>query len=109
MKKYRDKLVLYFIFTLLSTFFGVFSIAMLMTFFDLIFKAKAASNEIRTGKKMLAPVNDYLVHIILSSPDSKVVALSLICGFPIVATLLKNLFLYFSNLLSAPIRSSVVT
>jgi subfamily B ATP-binding cassette protein MsbA len=102
-------LTLYFVFTLLATLFGVFSIAMLMPFFDLIFKPNQPANEILSNTKLLSGVNHYLVDIIKSRPDGRVVALTIICVFLIGATLLKNLFLYLSNLISAPIRSAVVT
>lgn len=108
-KRYSDKLTLYFVFTLLATLFGVFSIAMLMPFFDLIFKPNQPANQILSDTKLLSSVNHYLVGIIKSRPDGRVVALTIICVFLIVATLLKNLFLYLSNLISAPIRSAVVT
>ncbi|MDH7462236.1 ABC transporter ATP-binding protein [Chitinophagaceae bacterium 26-R-25] len=108
-KRYSDKLTLYFVFTLLATLFGVFSIAMLMPFFDLIFKPNQPANQILSDTKLLSSVNHYLAGIIKSRPDGRVVALTIICVFLIAATLLKNLFLYLSNLISAPIRSAVVT
>lgn len=106
-KKYGDKLTLYFVFTILATLFGVVSIAMLTPFFDLIFKPDAPPSNIIAGNKTAGYINDILVHII--QEKGRIAALALICGFLIGATFLKNVFLYLSNLLSAPIRSAVVT
>lgn len=105
--KYSDKLLLYFVFTLLATIFGVVSIAMLTPFFDLIFQPEAANNQILSDNKVIAYINKILLGII--ETKGRVAALTAICGFLISAIVLKNLFLYLSNLLSAPIRSGVVT
>ncbi len=57
---------------------------------------------------MMSFINGYLEKVI-QQPNGRVAALSIICFFLVGATFLKNLFLYLSNLLSAPIRSAVVT
>lgn len=106
-RRYSDKLTLYFVFTLLATLFGVFSIAMLMPFFDLIFKPDQPANKVLSDTKLLSTVNGYLVNVIQT--HGRVAALTIICVFLVGATLLKNLFLYLSNLISAPIRSAVIT
>jgi subfamily B ATP-binding cassette protein MsbA len=106
-RKYSDKLTLYFVLTVLSTLFGVVSITMLMPFFNLIFKPDQPANAIMGDMKILSVINQYLVHVIQT--DGRVAALTIICAFLIVLTLLKNLFLYLSNLIAAPIKSAVVT
>ena len=106
-RKYSDKLTLYFVLTVLSTLFGVVSITMLMPFFNLIFKPDQPANAIMGDMKILSVINQYLVHVIKT--DGRVAALTIICAFLIVLTLLKNLFLYLSNLIAAPIKSAVVT
>ncbi|MBN8786994.1 MAG: ABC transporter ATP-binding protein [Terrimonas sp.] len=109
--RYSDKLLLYFIFTLLATVFGVVSIAMLTPFFDLIFRPEATGNQILSDNKVIAYINKILLHIIETRGGiaGRLVALTAICGFLITAIVLKNVFLYLSNLLSAPIRSAVIT
>jgi len=106
-RRYSDKLTLYFVFTLLATLFGVLSITMLMPFFDLIFKPNQPANQILSDNKLVSIINRYLLTVIQT--NGRVAALTIICVFLIGLTLLKNLFLYLSNLLSAPIRSAVVT
>lgn len=109
--KYSDKLVLYFVFTLLATIFGVVSIAMLTPFFDLIFNPQSNNTQILSDNKVVSYVNEILLDIIASKGgiEGRIAALTVICGFLISSIVLKNLFLYLSNLLSAPIRSGVVT
>lgn len=83
---------------------------MLTPFFDLIFKPDAAPNQILSDNKVVAYINAILIDVIKSNgANGRITALTIICFFLIGATLLKNLCLYLSNLISAPIRSAVVT
>lgn len=107
---YKGKLVWYVICTILGTIFGIFSIAMLSPFLSLIVgdpdKANATKDAIESNAATHY-VSDFLNSII--QQHGKIYALAVICLFIIVATLLKNLFIYLSNLISAPIRSAITT
>ncbi|RXK83273.1 ABC transporter ATP-binding protein [Filimonas effusa] len=107
---YKGKLVWYVICTILGTLFGIFSIAMLSPFLSLIIgdpgKADATKQAIESNAATHY-VSDFLNGVI--QEHGKIYALAVICLFIIVATLLKNLFIYLSNLISAPIRSAITT
>src|SRR5262245_31997693 len=94
-KKHSNKLVLYFICTLLATLFGVFSIAMLMPFFDLIFKGEAVQqNDMLSGNPAVAYVAGIITNVI--ETKGRIAGLTIICAFLVGATLFKNVFLYIS-------------
>jgi subfamily B ATP-binding cassette protein MsbA len=107
---YKVKLVWYVLCTVLGTVFGIFSIAMLSPFLSLIVDDPTKSSSTKDAIQSNAAthvVSDFLNGIILQ--HGKIYALAVICVFIIVATLLKNFFLYLSNLISAPIRSAITT
>jgi len=107
---YKSKLSLYFLFTVLSTVFGLVSLGMLAPFMQLIFNpsTQPAQNAITKSNAVGSFINDLIVGII-EGPHGKLGAVAAICLLIITATILKNLFLYLSNLISAPIRSAIVT
>jgi len=107
-KNYTGKVVLYFICTILATIFGVISIGMLMPFFNLIFKAGSSPGTIMIQSNALGSfLANSLQHII--DTQGKLPGLAAICAFIIVATFLKNMFLYLSNRISVPVRTSIIT
>jgi ATP-binding cassette, subfamily B, bacterial MsbA len=108
LKKHSGKLVLYFICTILSTLFGVISIGMLIPFFGLIFDAAQTSGGNIIKSNVLGSfITTHLIQII--DENGKIAGLIAICIFIIAATFLKNLFLYLSNRISVPVRSSIIT
>lgn len=106
---YKAKLVWYVICTVLGTTFGIFSIAMLSPFLSLIIgdPKQSATKDAIESNAATHVVSDFLNNII--QQHGKIYALAVICVFIIVATLLKNFFIYLSNLISAPIRSAITT
>jgi len=107
-KNYTGKVVLYFVCTILATIFGVISIGMLMPFFNLIFKAGSSPGTIMIQSNALGSfLSNSLQHII--DTQGKLPGLAAICAFIIVATFLKNMFLYLSNRISVPVRTSIIT
>src|SRR5689334_20265688 len=106
--KYPGKLALYFLCTILATLFGVISIGMLIPFFGLIFDTgQMAGGDVVKTNVLGAYITDTLVAII--NEKGKIAGLTAICIFIIVATILKNLFLYLSNRISVPLRSLIIT
>lgn len=102
----KSQLALYLLCVLLATIFGVFSIGMLIPFFDLIFNADMGGGAILKSQTLGPYITNLLTDIITKD---KIAGLSVICVFIISSTILKNLFIYLSNRLSVPIRTSIVT
>jgi subfamily B ATP-binding cassette protein MsbA len=101
---YKGKIVLYFLFILLSILFSIVSIGMLMPFLQLIFvgtKTGASS-----GNFIIQGVNNFLDNSI--KKNGHVETLGLICGLMIIFILLKNLFLYLSYYILNPLKNKVV-
>lgn len=108
LRKHTSKLALYFLCTILATLFGVISIGMLIPFFGLIFDTGQSTGADMIKTNVLGSfITDTLVQII--NEKGKIAGLTTICVFIIAATFLKNLFLYLSNRISVPVRSSIIT
>jgi ATP-binding cassette, subfamily B, bacterial MsbA len=107
-RKYSGKVILYFICTILATLFGVISIGMLMPFFNLIFKAGSAQGSAMIQSNALGSFLSNTLQNIIDT-GGNLAGLTAICIFIIVATFLKNLFLYLSNRISVPVRTSIIT
>ena len=106
--KHPGKLALYFVCTILATIFGVISIGMLIPFFGLIFDTgQSAGGDMIKTNVLGSYITDNLINII--NERGKVAGLTAICIFIIVATILKNSFLYLSNRISVPLRSLIIT
>jgi subfamily B ATP-binding cassette protein MsbA len=113
-KEYKLNMVLYFLFILLSIVFSLFSLSMLSPFMDLIFGNKdlvqpvtsidptATANVTNNLKDTLY---NYLGNIVKN--NGKEYTLGLICIFIVVMILLKNVFLYLSYYVLAPVRYSI--
>ncbi|MBL7730722.1 MAG: ABC transporter ATP-binding protein [Chitinophagaceae bacterium] len=101
---YKGKIVLYFLFTLLSILFSIISIGMLMPFLQLIFTGEAgikSSNNI-----IIQSVNDFLNNSL--DKRGKVPTLGFICILMMVFIVLKNIFLYLSYYILNPLKNKVV-
>ncbi|MEO8403321.1 MAG: ABC transporter ATP-binding protein [Chitinophagaceae bacterium] len=109
LKKHNGKLAVYFLFTILATLFGIISIGMLIPFFGLIFDTGLGSPENMVKNNVLGSFINNTLTDIVNGPNGKLHALTAICIFIIVATFLKNLFIYLSNRISVPVRSSIIT
>ncbi|MCR6720464.1 MAG: ABC transporter ATP-binding protein/permease [Chitinophagaceae bacterium] len=106
LRQRKGKLGLYFLCVALATLFGVVSIGMLIPFFDLIFETGSGTADVLKN----APFGEQLTTLVVDIiKEDKVLALTVICIFIILATLLKNIFIYLSNRLSVPIRASIIT
>lgn len=110
---YRGSVVLYVLFIILSIFFSIVSIGMLMPFFELIFNGdKGSSGLIKASDNaIVAYIRDFLMQSITESGNElsgKLKTLTLICGLIIVSIFLKNLFLYLSFYVLNPLKNKVV-
>jgi subfamily B ATP-binding cassette protein MsbA len=107
LSKYRIKLVLYLVFTLLSIVFGLLSLAMLSPFMNILFPKDVAKGAANVSTNAIGPLKEILDNIIRN--HGMMGALVAICIFIIVTTILKNLFLYWTSYISSPIRSATIT
>lgn len=110
LKRHASGIVWYFICSLLSVIFSLVSLTMLIPFLSLIF----GQTKLIYKKPVFSPSTSGLIdsfnyfnsQIIIH--HGKIQALGFICILVIVMIFLKNLFLYLSNYISAPIRNSVI-
>ncbi len=108
---YKGKLFSYVLCTILATIFGVISIAMISPFIALIVKDDGGKSQVSTDMIKSNAAGGYISNFINEAiaEHGKIYALGAICILIIIATLLKNFFLYLSNYISAPIRSAITT
>lgn len=107
-KAFRLNLLLYGIFILLSVFFGIFSISMLAPFLDLLFNSKAlvdTSATAASGTDIKLMFYSYLQNVKAEYGSKKLLAV--ICVSIVIMIFLKNLFLYLSFYVLAPVRASI--
>ncbi len=103
-KDEKGKLLLYFICSLLSTFFALFSFTMIIPVLQTIFIGEQSVPNDASGyiAKLTLFLNDIIVN------DGKQAALSYSILLVLVATVLKNLFLYLSLRILNPLRNNVI-
>jgi len=106
LKQYRGKIILYFLFTLLSIVFSIVSLGMLMPFLQLIFLGKNNSITADSGNPVIEFVNTRLLQSIEN--NGMVTTLLLICILMLGFILLKNIFLYLSYYILNPMKNRVV-
>lgn len=105
LKAYKGKIVLYFLFTLLSIIFSIVSIGMLMPFLQLIFTGEGTFKS--SNNPVISFLNDFLTGS-LKNPDNKIPVLGYICLLMLTFIILKNLFLYLSYYVLNPLKNRVV-
>src|SRR5690606_25577336 len=112
LKDYKGKIVLYFLFTILSIVFSIVSIGMLMPFLQLIFIdprpecLDCSTLSSGSDNPMIQYLNNFLNNSINNS--GKIATLGIICMLMITFIFLKNLFLYLSYYVLNPLKNSVV-
>ncbi len=111
---FKAKIVLYFLFTILSIIFSLLSLGTLPFFLRLIFSTEKLVPKkpvgIHSSGDVINYINYQISHIIISNGSKgPVLALALICIVVIISVLLKNLFLYLSYYVLAPIKNSITT
>jgi ATP-binding cassette, subfamily B, bacterial MsbA len=99
------KLWLYLLCTVLATVLSLFSLGLLSPFMELMFKPEA--NKTNIDSNAIGNVKIYLEQIIRD--HGKQYALAAICFLIVAATLLKNIFLYLSFRISAPVRNKILS
>ncbi len=105
LKAYKGKILLYFLFILLSIVFSIVSIGMLMPFLQLIFLGgKGVTTQ--SSNPVIQAVNNFLDNSIATRGNTE--TLGIICVLMISFILLKNLFIYLSYYILNPLKNRVV-
>ena len=109
LRPYKGGIVLFFLFTILSIVFSLFSFALLQPFFDIIFYGEKQPPPVQNGAtNLLTNLKSFLITLVNGSHLTAVQLLGAICLVLIVAIFLKNLFLYLSSYVLNPIKNKIV-
>ncbi|MCU7693720.1 ABC transporter ATP-binding protein [Haoranjiania flava] len=106
LSRYKGKIVLYFVFTVLSIIFALASFGMLKPFFDLIFLEKSDIFSKPADFRLLDDLRLFALQKIKSY--SNIQLLGIICIILVIAIFLKNLFLYLSVYILNPMKNRIV-
>jgi ATP-binding cassette, subfamily B, bacterial MsbA len=111
LRDYKGKIVLYFLCILLSIVFSMVSLAMLAPFLKLLFNQEDLVTTRPESLLSASDLLDFLMYQIskLILENGAEAALAFICLIIISAILLKNVFLYLSYRILAPMRNGVLT
>jgi ATP-binding cassette, subfamily B, bacterial MsbA len=111
LKGYKTNIALYFLFIILSIVFSVVSLATLPTFLKLLFGLEHPDNIRPVFSWTSTGIYEYIKYLLsdIINKHSKVTALVYICITIIISVFLKNIFLYFSYYVLAPMRNGVMT
>lgn len=101
---YKTQILLYFVFSLLSVVFALFSFGMLVPVLQVLFNVDQKTSI--AGSGIIAHITQYINQVILE--HDKITALTFAVLFLIVATILKNFFIYCSQLILNPLRHTVM-
>ena len=101
---YKGKVVLYFVFIILSILFSIVSMGMLMPFLQLIFTGKGMTND--SNNVVIQGINDLLANSL--NKRGPVNTLAFICVLMISFIILKNFFLYLSYVVLNPLKNQIV-
>ncbi len=108
--RHKGKVVLYFLFIVLSIIFSVVSLGMLAPFFNLIFKQDSAGLG-GNDNPVFKAIEQVMVHQI-NKPSGlfsgAVGVLGLLCLIIIISIFLKNLFIYLSYYVLNPLKNTIV-
>ena len=105
---YKGGIFLYFLFTILSIFFALFSFALLQPFFDIIFYADKVEAPNEDAANILTNMKGFLMQLVNGASLQPVQLLGAICMVLIVSIFLKNLFLYLSVYVLNPIKNNIL-
>jgi ABC-type multidrug transport system fused ATPase/permease subunit len=101
---YKSKIVLYFFTSLLSIIFSLFSFAMLVPVLQVLFNGSKGTKPSGTGP--VADITTFINNMILEQKPLTALTYSVIVL--VVATILKNFFIYCSLLILNPLRNTVM-
>ena len=111
---YKGNIVLYFVFTIFSIVFSLVSLGTLPFFLRLIFSQEAlvttSPDGINSSNDLIQFINYQISNLIATNgANGAIIALGYICVIIIITVFLKNVFLYLSYYVLAPMKNSVMT
>ncbi len=111
---YKGNIVLYFVFTIFSIVFSLVSLGTLPFFLRLIFSQEALvttpPDGINSSNDLIQFINYQISNLIATNgANGAIIALGYICVIIIITVFLKNVFLYLSYYVLAPMKNSVMT
>lgn len=111
---YKGNIVLYFVFTIFSIVFSLVSLGTLPFFLRLIFSQEALvttpPDSINSSNDLIQFINYQISNLIATNgANGAIIALGYICVIIIITVFLKNVFLYLSYYVLAPMKNSVMT
>ncbi len=111
---YKGNIVLYFLFTILSIIFSLISLGTLPFFLRLIFSQEALilapPDGISNSNDLIQFINYQISNlIVMNGANGAIIALGYICLVIIITVFLKNIFLYLSYYVLAPMKNSIMT
>src|SRR5690606_18454939 len=111
---YKGNIFLYFLFTILSIVFSLVSLGTLPFFLRLIFSQEALvttpPDGINSSNDLIQYINFQISNLIaINGANGAIIALGYICIIIIITVFLKNVFLYLSYYVLAPMKNSVMT
>lgn len=109
LSKYKGKLIIYLVFTLLSTAFGLISLGMLSPFLSILFKSgeSHAQQAFTISGNAVGSLKNVIENIV--NTHGPMWGLAVICLLILGSTILKNVFYYWASYISSPIRSATIT
>ncbi|AHF16501.1 ABC transporter ATP-binding protein [Niabella soli] len=108
LRPYTGGVLLYFLFTILSIVFALFSFGLLQPFFDIIFNGNKSAPAANGSTDRLAGIKEHFITLINGAHFTPVQLLGVICIVLVFAIFLKNLFLYLSSYVLNPIKNKIV-
>lgn len=102
---YKGKIVLYFFTSLMAVVFALFSFGMLVPVLQVLFTGAEKTTAV-AGSGIIARVTAYINGFMME--QTKLTALTYAVLILILATILKNLFIYCSQLILNPLRNTVM-
>ena len=112
LKNYKKETALNVFFNILNIIFGVFTLASIMPFLDIIFETSqtnfASKPTLTLDFESVKNFAYYHIELLLKNYDSKAAGLMFVAVFVIATTFLKNLFRYLASHFIAPIRNGIV-
>jgi subfamily B ATP-binding cassette protein MsbA len=104
--RFKARILLYFVFILLSILFSIVSIGMLMPFLQLIFTGQESAALSNSSNELLQSINNYFYNSVAT--NGKAYTLGIICLLMIIFIIGKNLFLYLAYYVLNPLKNQLV-
>ena len=105
---YKGKIGLYFLFNLLSIMFGLFSFSLIPVVLNILFNTTPVAKPVVKAPSIgaIEHAKEYFSNLLVQ--NDRLTTLAYFCIIVVVATVLKNLFLYLALYILNPLRNAVL-